>query len=171
MPASTTGSLLPDDDWNELQAIADQFAAARKNGPIDDWLPFVPPRDDRKHRPVLLELVKIDLELSWQTGSGPRVESYVERFPGLDPLPAELIVEEYRLRHLHGDKPALDEYRTRFPALFAEIERRVKELPVQSAPAAPPVSPTLVKPGVPPVVPPPTSTIAPSRMRRATVTL
>jgi serine/threonine protein kinase len=136
MPSSANGSFLPPEDWNELGKIADQFAAVRKLGPVDDWLPYVPPRDDRKHRPVLMELVRIDMEMTWQSRQHVRVEDYVARFPGLDPLPVELIVEEFRLRRQHGDQPGLEEYRARFPDSFAEIERRIRELPAASQPAS-----------------------------------
>jgi hypothetical protein len=123
------GSLLPDRDWDKLQQIADQFAAARLSGPVDDWLPFVPAMDDPLHRPVLLELIKIDLEVAWRAGSGPLVESFASRFPELDPMPIELIVEEYRVRQHFGDKPALESYQARFPEAFSEFPVHAKQLP------------------------------------------
>ena len=78
-----------------------------------------------------MELIKIDLGIAWRAGSGPLVESYAHRFSELDPMPVDLIVEEYRVRQQFGDKPAIDTYRARFPDTFAEFETRARQLPVQ----------------------------------------
>ena len=61
------GHVLPDQDWNKLQDIADRFAAARLQGPVEDWRSYIPEADDSLRRPVLLELVKIDLEIAWRS--------------------------------------------------------------------------------------------------------
>ena len=66
------GSLLPDDDFNELQAMADRFADARQEGPVEDWERYLPPAGSKLRRPVLIECIKIDLEIAWRTGGGGR---------------------------------------------------------------------------------------------------
>lgn len=131
----TDGSLLPDDDFNELQAIADRFAEARKHGPIADWEPHLPARSARLRRPALIECIKIDLEFAWKAGGGMRAEAYAERFPELNGAPIEVIVEEYRIRHRFGDKPVVDEFASRFPDHFAEFAKQVDKIVLErSAP-------------------------------------
>lgn len=126
MPVATDGTMLPDDDWIQLERYADAFAAERQNGPIANWESFLPPVASRLRRPVLVELAKIDLELSW--GSGPKklLEEYLESFPELRPAPIGLIVEEYNIRKRSGDKPELDEYRRRFPDQYPEVEKWIQ---------------------------------------------
>jgi serine/threonine protein kinase len=129
------GSLLSDDEFNALQAIADRFAEARKQGPIDDWELLLPLPDAKLRRPALIECSKIDLEYAWKSEGGQRGEYYPVRFPELNGVPIELIVEEYRVRHLFGDKPPLDDYAVRFPDQYAEFEKRIEKLIVErSAP-------------------------------------
>ncbi len=147
------GSLLPDRDWDKLQQIADQFAAARLPGPVDDWLPFVPSTDDPLHRPVLLELIKIDLGIAWRAGSGPLVESYAARFAELDPMPVDLVVEEYRVRQQFGDKPGIETYRPRFSNTFAEFEARARQLPAAQSQAAVAATTKKAVPIAPPAAP------------------
>ncbi len=64
-----------------------------------------------------------------------KLEDYVARFPTLGPLgelPLELIVEEYRVRHRWGDRPAHDAYLERFgrqrPELAEMLSRTDWEL-------------------------------------------
>ena len=131
----TDGSLLPDDDFNELQAIADHFAEARKQGPIADWEPYLPPRETKLRRPALIECIKIDLEFAWKSGGGVRAEAYADRFPEFNGVPIEVIIEEYRIRHRFGDKPALDEFAARFPDHYAEFVKQVDKIVLErSAP-------------------------------------
>jgi len=136
----TDGSLLPDRDFNQLQEIADQFAAARQAGPIDDWLPYVPAMSDPLHRPVLLELVKIDLDIGWRSGNGPLLEFYIRQFPELDPMPVELIVEEFRVRRVAGDNPVIEDYQHRFPDAYAQFEPAARLLPAQPPPKPAPAA-------------------------------
>src|SRR5262249_33721912 len=61
--------------------------------------------------------------------------SYLEKYPELGPgseLPAKLVYEEYRIRHLYGDKPNLEKYRNRFPVQFTELEQFLREAPVET---------------------------------------
>ncbi|MGN6546898.1 MAG: serine/threonine-protein kinase [Aureliella sp.] len=83
---------------------------------------------------LVVELIKIDLEHRWRRArsqmsihgeadaeqGGPRwhavLEDYVELLPQSlsGELPLELIAEEYRVRHLWGDRPSIDAFRSRF---------------------------------------------------------
>ncbi|MBL9018492.1 MAG: serine/threonine protein kinase, partial [Myxococcales bacterium] len=76
-----------------------RFEAAWKQGPprIED---FLPPEGDPRRAPTLLELVAIDLELSWRVGKGTTVDDYLARFPALRVPEAvrELAREEERAK-------------------------------------------------------------------------
>jgi predicted Ser/Thr protein kinase len=76
----------------------------------------------------------------------PRLEDYIARYPGLGPmerLPEELILDEYRIRHLHGDRPGHEEYVSRFGGLHAAIGERLAQVDQELARIAgpPPVGP------------------------------
>jgi serine/threonine protein kinase len=133
MPRATDGTLLPDDDFNRLQEYADRFAEGRQKGAIDDWEPFLPPPGDALRRAVLVEDVKLDMERTWREGGRALVETYETIYPELCPIPLDLIVEEYRIRHRDGDKPAIESYQGRYPDRFAEIEQRARERPPQQS--------------------------------------
>jgi serine/threonine-protein kinase len=124
---------------------------------IEDFLPAAPLVNAAARRTCLEELVKIDLERRWRSKSGthdvglgrqPRLENYIARYAELGPLErlsAELISEEYRIRHYWGDRPPQAEYRRRFasqaPQLLAFLDRIDDQLARESIKEAPPVSP------------------------------
>jgi len=74
--------------------------------------------DGVPRRAALIELIRIDLERSWQAGSRPRVEDYVARFPILGPPydpPAELVRAELEVRERYDDPVG------RFPNFAPEL--------------------------------------------------
>jgi serine/threonine protein kinase len=70
-------------------------------------------------RPVLCELIKIDLEYRWQDGRAPQaLEAYVRQLPelgGVAELPVDVIYEELKIRGQYGDAVPLHELPGRFP--------------------------------------------------------
>ncbi len=103
---------------------------------------FLPPPEDPCHSATLEELIHVELEMAWKhksrssgsasSGSdpaaqtladdlsdGPRVESYLARFPQLaqPEILGRLLEQEYFVRHRYGDRPSLESYRARFPNL------------------------------------------------------
>ena len=81
------------------------------------------PKDQRFE--ALQDLIADHLCLTWRTGQGPRLESYLAElsgeFAGLGSpasVPADLVDDEFLARHQlpHGDAPSLEEYQARFPA-------------------------------------------------------
>jgi serine/threonine protein kinase len=136
-------------EWQRLQDCADRFEKAWQNGATVDLNQFLPAPGDPLRRMTLLELIKADLEFRWRHGQVLGLEYYVEKFPELGTirdLPAELIYEEYRVRHHLGDKPPLQAYQTRFPVQFPELMRLLqgqpvkdtRTLPMQATAAMPP---------------------------------
>src|SRR5262249_53986277 len=72
---------------------------------------------------------------------------YLETYPELGPAPSvspELVYEEYRIRHLYGDRPPLEKYQSGFPTQFPHVKKLLAEQPI----------PTVRTPGI--VAPPPT---------------
>jgi formylglycine-generating enzyme required for sulfatase activity len=123
-------------EGDDLADRVERFRAAWQADPSTDLEPFLPAHP-AAHRPlVLLELIRTDMELRAGAGMPVRVETYLGRFRW--ELPAEslvpLVAAEYRLRHRHGDKPQLNEYRSRFPAQFNAI---AATLGGEAAPDAP----------------------------------
>src|SRR5262249_12564077 len=96
--------------------------------------------------------VKLDMERTWREGGRALVETYETIYPELNPIPLDLIVEEYRIRHRDGDQPGLGLYQSRFPDRFAEIEQRGKERPPQQS------APKFKQRAKPPEPPPPAQT-------------
>jgi tetratricopeptide (TPR) repeat protein len=109
-----------------------RFEAAWCQGKPEPIEHFLPPPNDAGYRATLEELVHIDLEFSWKTGkpsgestflTGTRpglVEAYLTRFPCLreSACVRRLLEQEYLVRHLYGDRPAVSEYQARFPEVI-----------------------------------------------------
>jgi serine/threonine protein kinase len=125
------------DQWDKLQDLADRFEEACKKGPVQDLAQFLPAKEDSLRATALVELIKADLEIRWRRKEGLSLESYFERFPELGnstSLSPQLIFEEYRVRHLFGDKPVLASYQVRFANQFGRLQQMVREtMPESSA--------------------------------------
>ncbi len=88
------------------------FEAARARGGAD-LADFLPDPDHPLYSEVLRELVRVDLELSWEQGRPRPLEDYRRRFPELFADRAGLgavAFEEYRLRRGAGENPSPAEY-------------------------------------------------------------
>jgi hypothetical protein len=126
---------LSTDEWERLEEILDRFEKAWSNVGRDDAIDlraYLPAVEDPLRSVALQELIKAELEIRWRRGETVRIESYVKEFPELQvvgTLPP-LIYEEYRVRHMHGDKPPVTAYEERFPDDFAELKRLVQEQPM-----------------------------------------
>ncbi|MFN4259029.1 MAG: protein kinase domain-containing protein [Gemmataceae bacterium] len=155
---SQSGSLgnLKSTDWDQLQEIADRFEQAWQavqgaNGTVS-LSDFLPPPGGPLRSAVLHELVKTDLEIRWRRGQKIHLEQYLEKFPELG-TPAlvnpQLILEEYRVRQVHGDKPALALYQSRFPERFAELEQMLAGQPAPTMAHQVLPSPTPPTPPIP----------------------
>lgn len=122
------GGLTPT-EYADLNDRVDRFHAAWKPDgsiPLEECLPL----RGARHRPyVLVELIKTDMELRAKAGLPIRVEQYLIRFRDdfpADTVPVSLLTEEYRLRHLHADKPDISEYQRRFPQQIDALMKQLK---------------------------------------------
>lgn len=140
-------------EWDRLQQLASRFESACRTDGTVDLDRFLPPVGDPLRQTALLELIKTDLEYRWKQGRITGLESYLERYSelnGVEGVSARLIYEEYRVRHLYGDRPQLDTYQVRFPKQYAELLRLVAEQPVQKTYVAiDQPTPTAAPPGPP----------------------
>ena len=122
-------SPLSDDDRAQLSARADEFHEALRRGAGSDWKPFLADLPERMRRPVLIELVIIDLIHRWENRERPEVEDYLAKFPELGPrdqVPGHIIVEECRCRAKAGEQYSVERYRDRFPAQFPLIQKELE---------------------------------------------
>jgi hypothetical protein len=139
------------DEWDRLQEMLERFEKAWTNVGSEDAIDlkaYLPPAEDPLRPVALQELIKAELEIRWRRGQTVHIESYLSEFPELQvvgTLPP-LIYEEYRVRHMHGDKPPVTAYQERFPDDYEELKRLVQEQPMPTimqtnTPSAPPGAP------------------------------
>jgi tRNA A-37 threonylcarbamoyl transferase component Bud32 len=129
---------MPDDDFESRILRFEQ--AWQRDGPcaIVDYLERSWPPSSPERRRLLVELISIDLEFRWRSGSrDPRsvqpvmLEVYAAKFPelgSLDELPLELIGQEYRVRHHWGDRPKHAEFLARFHARREQIQAELLQI-------------------------------------------
>jgi serine/threonine protein kinase/tetratricopeptide (TPR) repeat protein len=103
--------------WTSLDEFVEAFETSQAEAsapPLEEFLPDV---DHPLRFTVLRELVRVELEYSWQRGRPQRLEHYQERFPELfrhGPTLSEITFEEYRLRQQAGEAATPAEYQQRF---------------------------------------------------------
>src|SRR5205085_5659837 len=111
------GQESPSPHRGELDDFIRAYEAAQARAGEADLTTFLPDPDHPLYRPVLRELVRVDLEYGWERGQPKRLSEYQGLFPELfrDPEGLEEIAfEEYRLRQQAGENPAPLEYQQRF---------------------------------------------------------
>lgn len=144
------GSISPT-EWDRLQELADRLESSWKSGAVEqpgDWAAFLPAVGDPLRAPALRELIKTELEICWRLGRSVALEHYLQNYPELAAtggFPVDLIYEEYRVRHLFGDKPPLAIYQRRFPEKIQQLEQMLKQEPVPT-PDMGTIAPTLTRP-------------------------
>jgi hypothetical protein len=165
VPAEIRGEPLPPDAEEQLgKCCAGLEREWRKHQKPVDLRRFLPSPGPLV-LPCLHRLVAVDLGHRWQLGRRKFLEQYLAEFPELRPaaaLPAELLLAEYRARHLGGGRPALEEYRRRFPAQFDQLAKLVGGEPFDEYPTVLPTGGGIPTPSFPEPCPPP-----PTRRRPA----
>jgi serine/threonine protein kinase/Flp pilus assembly protein TadD len=92
----------------ELDAFIVAFEAARERCPEVDLAQFIPPPGHPLRRPVLRELVRVDLEYGWEQGRPRPLADYRRCFPELaddHEGMGEIAFEEQRLREQSEQPP------------------------------------------------------------------
>jgi hypothetical protein len=106
-----------DAQWAELDAFVRAYELAYARDREARFTDFLPQSDHPLYRAVLRELVRVDLEYSWEQGCPKSLDHYLEARPDLKGDPESLraiISEEFRLRCRAGDQPSSKEYVRRF---------------------------------------------------------
>jgi formylglycine-generating enzyme required for sulfatase activity len=130
--------------FNSIEEVASRFERAWSTADTVDLSQFLPAPGSPLRSVTLQELIKTDLEIRWKRRQPIALEYYAERYPelgGTTNLPPQLIFEEYRVRHLHGDRPALADYQQRFAAQFPEVQRLAQQQPLPPSTPVPSPSP------------------------------
>ncbi len=103
--------------WLTIEGFVEAFETAFADCEAIAVGEFLPARDSLLYLPVLRELVRVDLELSWSRGRRKRLDDYTAAYPELFQDAAsvrDIAYEEYRVRRQAGECPSPDEYRRRF---------------------------------------------------------
>lgn len=148
------------------EAVLAEFERAWRAGGPPPELPAA--ADPATYR----ELVLLDLEYRWRRYAAaahdwlgpevpPRLEEYAARPPGLA-VDADLAGEEFRARHVWGDRPAAAEYAARFPPLAAELARTLPALLAEMTSEVPAPPAARPDPPAPPAAEP--TTLGPYRL-------
>jgi uncharacterized protein (TIGR03067 family) len=90
------------------------------------------PADPSLRQPLLLEMVKIDLERQWQRQRRPLLEDYLRDYPELgtvDSVPADLIQAEYEIRQQFDHTADLADYVRRFPRQAEALRQLLANAP------------------------------------------
>ncbi|MHB1035059.1 MAG: serine/threonine-protein kinase [Pirellulales bacterium] len=126
MGTHLTESLPP--AWWQITECVDAFEAARDRG-VSDLRGFAAHVSPDYQPAAITELAAVDMECRWEAGEPKLVEQYLEEYPeiaGDAQYAEELIAQEYQVRRDCGEKPAIDEYRRRFPKY--DVERVVTQI-------------------------------------------
>ena len=86
--------------------FVERFESARAQDANVDLGTFLPPDEDPEYVPISIEMLRIDLELSWQAGTPKSVVEYQQTHASLlsDPQSLQaLAFEEYRMRLQAGE--------------------------------------------------------------------
>lgn len=100
-----------------LDDIIESYERARESAGVVAAADFLPAGDHPQFREIACELLRVELEYGWRSGTPRALEAYRGDFPAVfadDSLRQQVAFEEYRLRHEHGQQPSLDEYRHKY---------------------------------------------------------
>jgi tetratricopeptide (TPR) repeat protein/tRNA A-37 threonylcarbamoyl transferase component Bud32 len=133
------------------QAVCKRFESAWRSGQPEPIEHFLPGEEQPNYLATLEELVRVELQLAWQSWARaaqqsatapqdetiarpPNVEAYLARFPRLrEPdIVLRLLSQERLARRQCGEEASLEEYRRRFPELPLSEEQSASALPMLS---------------------------------------
>lgn len=101
----------------ELDERVEEFEQARAAGRSADLREYLPSRESDSYRQTALELMRVDLEYGWRSGSPRSIEEYLTALGDVLADPASLAAlafEEHRLRLAAGQASSPAEYARRF---------------------------------------------------------
>src|SRR5438067_725675 len=99
---------LPDERRAAVESWLVEFDRGWDEGRLAAQVGRLPPTLHSLRLPILVEMVKIDLERHWQNGQPVEVERYLHRYPELgtaDTVSLDLLAAEYEVRQHFGGDP------------------------------------------------------------------
>ncbi|MEM0926644.1 MAG: serine/threonine-protein kinase, partial [Planctomycetota bacterium] len=116
---------------NKLEAQLMEFDSSWQPEALDEFVARIDSSEDPQFGAVLLaELVRIDLQRSWQSGCGRSLEDYLEKYASLgdrETVPTDLIVAEFEARQVSEAGAEIASYEVRFPKQFSGFRRAVQD--------------------------------------------
>lgn len=117
MPHLKAVSIADADSWAMLADAVDRYEQRLRDHDPPDLGEFLLDERHTLYTRVAAELIRVDLERSWELEEPKTLEDYRRRVPRLfeDPAAlAEVAFEDYRLRRLSGDTVTCEEYSSRY---------------------------------------------------------
>lgn len=108
---------LPKSDWQTIDEYVAGYESAWTGERPTALAEHLPPADDPHFVDVLLELVRVDLELRWQRGCPRPLDDYLRDYGAALGQPerlAQLAYEEYRARRQAGESVTPEHYAQRY---------------------------------------------------------
>ena len=135
----------------EFGDACEQFEKAWQSGDVPDIAGFAAGVPVNRYRECVEELVMIDMEYRWKSASIPgrvndpantqlptelpkSLDQYIALFPPLESqgnISVRLLRQEYRVRHLWGDRPDRDAFRKFAPDAWEGLESALDEVDSQ----------------------------------------
>jgi serine/threonine protein kinase/regulator of sirC expression with transglutaminase-like and TPR domain len=97
----------------DIDSIVEAYDQARADGASIDLRQFFPVDESQSYRDAALELMRVDMEYSWQAGEPRGLDDYLREYRDVfaDPTAlSALAFEEYRLRRAAGERATREEY-------------------------------------------------------------
>ena len=97
----------------EIESLLDQYEEGFDPTATGRILEFLPKRSSPVFHEVATELMRIDMELSWEAGREKKLSTYEELFPELATnreMRVSVAFEEFRQRNAFGKSVSLDEF-------------------------------------------------------------
>lgn len=112
-----TKRIAEDPSWAFVADVVDRYEERLRDADPPSLSEFLPDESHPLHTRVAAELVRVDLEMSWELEDPKPLESYRSLAPRLfedSAALAEVAFEEYRLRRLAGESATREEYSLRY---------------------------------------------------------
>ncbi len=102
---------------NNVDDFVEAYESARELEAQANFVDFLPSPDSKLYQSVAAEVIRVDMEYSWNSGQKMRLTEYQKIVPkALDDreVLGQVAFEEYRLRLRAGESVSSEEYRTRY---------------------------------------------------------
>ncbi len=105
------------DSLSKIEEFIEAYESSRALGKQTNLLDYLPSPDSDLYRPTASELIRVDMEYSWEQRQNKRLLDYRKLLPDVldDPeVLGQVAFEEYRLRVQAGEQVSFDEYHKQY---------------------------------------------------------